>query len=128
MPQIKAPQQNSQPMGFSGRREATRAPTVENAKITTERHAVTKADEVSSLSEARRKAKAIATKVDTQAGHASQEAARVLIPPTLRSRPFVPSVTTLLYSTTVSRALQVSVSETFADSIISGASDVCLHP
>src|SRR5829696_3531151 len=36
--------------------------------------------------------------------HASQEAARVLIPPTPRSRSFVPSVTTPLYSSTVSQA------------------------
>src|SRR5215212_9706556 len=106
MPQIKAPQQNSQPMGFSGRREATRVPTVENAKITTERHAVTRADEVGTLSEARRKARTMATKVDTQTDHASQEAARVLILPTPRPCSLASSVTALLYSTTFSQALR----------------------
>jgi hypothetical protein len=81
---MKAPEQKSQPMGFSGRREAIRAPTDENAKITTERHAVTRADEVGTLSEARRKARAMATTEATHTDHASQEAARVFIPPTLR--------------------------------------------
>jgi hypothetical protein len=38
--------------------------------------------------------------------HASKEVARVPIPPLIRSRPFVPSVTTPLYSTAVSRALR----------------------
>jgi hypothetical protein len=66
-------------MRFSGRREATRAPTIENATITTKRHAVTRADEVGTLSEARRKARAMTTKVDTETDHASQEAARRLI-------------------------------------------------
>src|SRR5919112_3641966 len=106
MPQIKAPQQNSQPIGFSGRREATRAPTVENAKITTERHAVTRADEVGALSEARRKARAMATKVATQTDHASQEAVRRLIPPNPRPCSLAPAVTTPLYSITVSRLLR----------------------
>src|SRR5215212_5007125 len=72
-------------MGFSGRREATRAPTVENATITTERTAVTRADEVGWLSEARSSARAMATKVGTQADHASQEATRALTTPILRS-------------------------------------------
>jgi hypothetical protein len=89
-------------MEFSGRREATRAPTVENATITTERTTVTRADEVGTLSEARRKARIMANKVDAQASHASQEAARVLIALTLRTCSPVPSVTTLLYSSTVS--------------------------
>ena len=38
----------------------------------------------------------------TTSDHANQEAVRVLIPPTPRSRSFVPSVTTPLYSSTVS--------------------------
>src|SRR5215208_1540000 len=79
MPQTKAPHKKSQPMGFSGRREATRAPTVENARITTPRQVVTRADEVGALSEASRKARTMAAKVVNQAVHASQEAAGRLI-------------------------------------------------
>jgi hypothetical protein len=43
--------------------------------------------------------------------HASQEAAQVLIPPTLRLCCLAPSVTTPLYSTTVSQALRQTLRE-----------------
>jgi len=79
---MKAPPQKSQPIEFSGRREATKAPTVENAKITIDMSAVVRADEVGTLSEARRSVRAPVSKVDTHNDQASQEAVRGLIPPT----------------------------------------------
>jgi hypothetical protein len=51
--QIKAPEQKSQPIGFSGRRDPTKAPTVENARITSEIKAVVWREDEGSLSEAR---------------------------------------------------------------------------
>jgi hypothetical protein len=68
-------------MEFSGRREATRAPTVEKAKITTERTAVTRAEEVGALSEARRSVGGVATKVDAHTDHATRAATLALITP-----------------------------------------------
>src|SRR5215212_599230 len=54
----------------------------------------------------RRTLRTVSAKESAHADHASQEAARVLIPPPLRSWPFAPSVTTPLYNTTISKALR----------------------
>src|ERR687894_1042229 len=77
--QIKAPEQKSRPIGFSGRRDATSAPTVENAKISSERNAAFRKEEVGSLSEAISSVSATASTVNAHIDHASQVAARALI-------------------------------------------------
>src|SRR5215217_4282878 len=58
----------------------------------------------------RRKLSAVSAKESAHTAHASQEAIRVLIPPSLPCSCFlVPSVTTPLYSTTVSQALRLTL-------------------
>src|SRR5215212_8004027 len=80
--QSTVPKQKSQPIGFSGRREATRAPTVENARTSSEMTAVFWREEVGSLSEARSSVSAVASTVSTHIDQANHEAVRWLIPPT----------------------------------------------
>src|ERR671921_1504742 len=102
------------PMGLRGRVEAIKAPTMANAKKSTWPKRPTKArltlqllgicaDRASTYSGMLAKNKA----TDRAASdHASQEAARVLIPPTSDLRSLVSSNTTPLYSTIVSQALR----------------------
>src|SRR5215210_3402376 len=103
-----------QPIGFRGRLEATRAPTMGKARKSTKVTASPMMPMMVELSgnradPARKSSTTTATNMATHRpanDHASKEAARVPIPPLLRSRPFVPSVTTPLYSTTVSQTLR----------------------
>src|SRR5215208_5965118 len=97
-------------MGFSGRREATTAPTVVNVKASKARRTI-----VARLGKIRAEAlknpstpppKAANGKEIAHIDHAIHVAVRTFILPTLRPCAFVPSVTTPLYSTTVSKALR----------------------
>jgi hypothetical protein len=97
-------------MGFSGRREATTAPTVVNVKASKARRTI-----VARLGKIRAEAlknpstpppKAANGKEIAHIDHAIQVAARALIPPIPCSCSLAPSVTTPLYSTTVSQALR----------------------
>src|SRR5918996_1914970 len=97
-------------MGFSGRREATTAPTVVNVKARKARRTI-----VPRLGKIRAEAlknpstpppKAANGKEIAHIDHAIQVAARGLIPPIPCSCSLAPSVTTPLYSTTVSQALR----------------------
>src|SRR5215217_1949269 len=112
-----------QPMGLRGRLEAIKTPTTANAKKSTWPNRPTKvrltlqllgtcADWASIYSEMLAKNKA----TDRAASdHASQEVVRVLIPPIPRPCSLTPSVTTLLYSTTVSRALRQTLRRSFSE-------------
>src|SRR5215207_1453856 len=99
---------NNQPTAFSGRREATMAPTV--ASITTSvlpnHHSKTVAFGWERLRTTRRALSAVSARVMVHSDQAIHGAARVLIPPTPRSRPVAPFVTTPLYSSTVSQPLR----------------------
>ena len=95
--QTRAPEQKSQPIGFSGRCAATKAPTVENARSSSERTTMSRKEEEGSLSEVRNSISAIASTVNAHMPHA----ARVLILPPLRACSLVPAVTIPLYSATV---------------------------
>src|ERR671912_1409462 len=101
------------PIGFRGWRVAISAPTVEKlstvaAKSTAKTEFATTSvipleagrNNVSSRKSAR------ATMESSHPDQASQDAARRLFPPLLRPCSFALSVTTALYSTTVSRALR----------------------
>src|SRR5215212_10256060 len=94
----------SQPTGFSGRREATMAPTV--ASITTNvlpnHHSKTGVFGWERLRSTSRALSAVSATVVVQSDQASREAARADIPPTPLPCSFVPSVTTSLYGSTVS--------------------------
>src|SRR5215204_5187953 len=83
------------PMGFSGRRETTSAPTVE--EVTT--HAATGNMTIKLPRSCTTNRQRAQTAVSAHSNHASHVAARALIPPPCS---LVPSVTTPLYSTTVS--------------------------
>src|SRR5687767_500282 len=106
-----------QPMGLCGRLEAIRAPTIGKAKKGTKLNrpltvsTLTQllgdcADRASTYSAALAKNMATETPASDQA---SQEATRVLIPPTPRPCSLAPSVTIPLYSTTVSKVLLLSL-------------------
>src|SRR5215207_2042324 len=79
--------------------------------------------------------RAVSVKEKAHADHASQMVARLLIGPTPRPCAFVPSVTTPLYSTTVSKALRQTLRSSFPEPRRANArysptemiSDVCLH-
>jgi hypothetical protein len=97
-------------MGFSGRREATTAPTVVNVKAGKARRTI-----VPRLGRLRAEAlknpstpppKAANGKEIAHIDHAIQVAARRLIPSTPRPCSLAPSVTTPLYSTTVFQSLR----------------------
>src|SRR3712207_2911410 len=82
--QTMAPAQKSQPIGFPGRREATRAPTVEKARSSSERATMSRKDEEGELSTVRTSVIAIASTVKTHTPHPSQ-AARMPIRPSARN-------------------------------------------
>src|SRR5215211_3728048 len=107
---MRPPAQKIQPIGFSGRREATTAPTVVNVKASKARRTI-----VPRLGKIRAEAlknpstpppKAANGKEIAHIDHAIQVAARVLIPPTSCPCSLAPSVITPLYSTTVSQTLR----------------------
>src|SRR5215211_1245016 len=105
----RANRHSNHPTGFSGRGEATIAPTVE--KNTALSVLSSQSSKVCVCGGERFRAKStranpVRINESPQSDHASQEAVRVLIPPTPRSRSFVSSVTTPLYSTTVCQALR----------------------
>src|SRR5215218_6842051 len=91
-----------QPIGFRGRLEASRAPTMGKARKSTKVTASPMMPTMVELSgnradPARKSSTPTATNMVTQRpanDHASKEVARELIPPLIRSRSFVPSVTT----------------------------------
>src|SRR5215218_6669850 len=105
-------------MGFSGRCEAIKAPTTENDAIRVAMATIEgppKAVKISPRVRLLRRpriglaaASATHSAHNDQAGHA---ATRALILSTPRPCSLAPSVTTVLYSTTVSRALRQSFSE-----------------
>src|SRR5215204_4342031 len=100
---------NSHPTRFSLRREATMAPTVEKNTALSVLSSQESKVCVCGWERFRAKSKranTVRVKESPQSDHASQEALRVLIPPTPRSCSFVPSVTTPLYSSTVSQSLR----------------------
>src|ERR671913_2809 len=99
---------SSQPTAFSGRREATMAPTV--ASITTSafpsHQSKTCAFGSERLRPKRRRLSAVSATQSTYSVQASRAAARRLIPPTPRSCSLAPSVTTPYYAATVSQRLR----------------------
>jgi hypothetical protein len=107
---LRPPAQKIQPMGFSGRREATTAPTVVNVKASKARRTI-----AARLGKIRAEAlknpstpqpKAANGKEIAHIDHAIQVAARALIPAIPCSCSLARSVTTPLYTTTVSQALR----------------------
>src|SRR5215204_1263340 len=103
----------SQPTGFSGRWEATIAPTL--TSITTSalpsHHSKMWVPGWERIRARRRRLSAVSVMVSAHSDQASQEAARGVIPPIPRPCPFAPSVTTPLYSTIVSQALRQPLRE-----------------
>src|SRR5215210_5007970 len=101
--------QKIQPMGFSGRREEIVAPTVEKDPMARSEMMAQAAPSVLFSSRGYRKLKTtVRTTSSTVSAHsaqASQAAARPLIPSAPWPCPLAPSVTTPLYSTTVSKVL-----------------------
>src|SRR5215208_4542978 len=99
---------NSQPTGFSGRREATIAPTVASItmNVLLNHQAKTGVLGWERLRTTRRRLNAVSATVSVHSDQASREAARVLIPPFPYPVTLAPSVTTPLYSTTVSQTLR----------------------
>src|SRR5215216_636857 len=101
---------HNQPMGFSGRLEAMRAPTSGKTKKSPEPSRPTVVRPAfqllgTSAERASTNSATLPTNTATQraaSDQASQAAVRLLIPPDPRPCPLAPSVTTLLYSTTVS--------------------------
>src|SRR5215203_2717440 len=85
--------QKSQPMVLRGCREATMDPIVRASATPLTRSATE----------------------STTSDQASQAAERVLIPPTRRPCSLAPSVTTLLYSTTVSQTLRQPLRASFSE-------------
>ena len=84
----------------------------------------------------RRRLSAVNAKEVAHMDQANNAAVRRLIPPTPRSRWLAPSVTTPLYSTTVSKALRQTLRKSFPassrtyarDSVTTKLSEVCLCP
>src|ERR671910_300214 len=129
---------NSQPTGFSGLREATMAPTV--TSITTSAFPSQKlgmgAFGYRRFRTRRTRLSDVSVTVTAHSDQANQAAVRRLIPPIPRACSFAHSVTTPLYSTTVSKALR----QTLRRSLLLGRvrpviqdspwelSDVCLYP
>src|SRR5918994_1314175 len=102
-----------QPMGFSGRCEAIKAPTTENDTAMMARWAIGGPprarkilSRVRSLRRARIRLAAASATLIRHSDPANHVATRALIPPTPRSCSLAPCVTTPLYSTTVSQALR----------------------
>src|SRR5215210_3235835 len=100
--------QKIQPMGFSGRREEIVAPTVEKDPMARSEMMAQAAPSVLFSSRGYRKLKTtVRTTSSTVSAHSAQasQAARALIPSAPWPCPLAPSVTTPLYSTTVSKVL-----------------------
>src|SRR5919206_3658469 len=103
-----------QPMGFSGRLEAIRAPTTGkarkgNRKMSTALRPPVPQELGGCTDRVTKYNTTVATNITTESApsdHASQEAVRVLIAPTPRPCSLVPSVTPPLYSSIVSKALR----------------------
>src|SRR5918993_3111029 len=101
----------SQPTGFSGRREATMAPTVTSITMVALPSHQSKMwvpgwERIKARS---RRLSAVSATESAHSDQASQEAARGVIPPIPRPCTFVPFVTTPLYSSTVSQALRLTL-------------------
>src|ERR671912_139038 len=101
----------SQPTGLYGLREATIAPTV--AKGTAVER--TRGTRATSLTGQSRNPRATIATTMVHKGHASQAARRLLLPAPRRPCPLAPSVTTPLYSTTVSQALRQTLRGTLSE-------------
>src|SRR5687767_13609648 len=99
-------------MGFSGRCEAIKAPTTENDTVSVGRAAIEGpqarkiSPRVRSLRRARIRLATASTTHSRQSDQAIQAADRMLIPPNPRPCSLAPSITTPLYSTTISQALR----------------------
>src|SRR5215216_545470 len=124
---MRPPAQKIQPMRFSGRREATTAPTVVNVKASKARRTI-----LPRLGKIRAEAlknpstpppKAANGKEIAHIDHAIQVAVRVLITPTPRSCSLAPSVTTPLYSTTICQALRQTLRSSFSVRVIRASQD-----
>src|SRR5215210_8400398 len=104
-------------MGFCGRLEATRAPTMGKARKSKKLTVSPTVPTVNQSPEAcadrgRASSTPVATNMATErpaSDHASHAAARALILPAPESCSFVPSVTIPLYRTTVSQALRLAL-------------------
>jgi hypothetical protein len=98
----------SQPTGFSGLREATRAPTVASITMVTLPSHQSKVGVFGweRFKRRRRRLSPVSAKTSAHSDHASQAAVRRLHPPTPRPFLLVPSVTTLIYGTTVFQPLR----------------------
>src|SRR5215208_787978 len=116
---MRPPAQKIQPIGFSGRREATTAPTVVNVKASKARRTI-----VPRLGKIWAEAlknpstpppKAANGKEIAHIDHAIQVAARALISPTSCPCSLAPSVTTPLYSTTVCQTLRQTLRGLFSE-------------
>src|SRR5215210_8296092 len=115
--------QKTQPIRFSGRWAPTRAPTVakDSAKTpTTAVLAMLRSSGISAGGLMARKMKPNATSTAHSAhiDQASQEAVRVLIRPNLRLCSLALSVTTLHYSSSVSKALRNTLRETQSHKVV----------
>jgi hypothetical protein len=71
-------------MAFSGRYEATKAPTVEKVRINTGSSTSSHKEDEGSLSDAKNSVSIVVGTVNAHILHASQATVRWLIPPTLR--------------------------------------------
>src|SRR5215210_8491989 len=99
----------SQPTGFSGRREATTAPTVASITIVelTSHQSKMWVPGWEWIRARRRRLSPVRVTESAHSDHASHAAVRRLIPPIPRPCSLIPSVTTpLLYKTSVSRTLR----------------------
>src|SRR5215210_1917922 len=108
-PKRRPPAQKIHPIGFLGRREAIKAPTVGNVKANKEMRTGKLELNPGWLEKVRKPStplNAAKGKESAHTDHASQAAVRRLIPPTPRSCSLAPSVTTPLYRTIVSQALR----------------------
>src|SRR5829696_1625577 len=133
--------QKIQPIGFWGRREATRAPTVgytssSIVKSTSKpkNNSLAGIRGVRSLSSTPSSVRATE---NAHTDHANHAAERALILPIPRLCSLALSVTTLLYSTAVSQALRQTLRGSFSvptggeapsDSCTARLSDICLYP
>jgi hypothetical protein len=94
----------SQPTGFSGRREATRAPTVASITMVKLPSHQSKVGVFGweRFKKRSRRLSPVSAKMSAHSDHASQKAVGRLIPPTPLPCSFAPVVTTALYRTIVS--------------------------
>src|SRR5215210_5127502 len=98
----------SQPTGFSGRREATMAPTVTSITMVALPSHQSKmwVPGWERIRAKRRRLSAVSATESAHSDQASQEAAREVIPQIHLPRSLAPAITTPLYSTTVSQELR----------------------